>query len=252
MAPFVRKVRNGGGTAVQIVEKVGRTNRVVEHVGTAHDEAELAALVAAARERLHPDQGVLDVFATGSSAPGVIEAKRSRWLWEALEMAYAALGFDSAVGDEAFKQLVLARIVEPTSKADTLRVLDELGVEHASLRTLFNALERINRDGYRNRIATACFHHALSGGDLSLVLYDVTTLYFEAEKEDELRKVGYSKERRVDPQIVVGLLVDRAGFPLEVSCWEGNKAETQTILPTVKAFQERHGAHDMVVVADAG
>ena len=48
---------------------------------------------------------------------------------------------------------------------------------------------------------------------MSLILYDVTTLYFEAEKEDELRKVGYSKELRVDPQIVVGLLVDRAGFP---------------------------------------
>nr|WP_257878519.1 IS1634 family transposase [Schaalia turicensis] len=80
----------------------------------------------------------------------------------------------------------------------------------------------------------------------------MTTLYFEAEKEDDLRKAGYSKERRVDPQIVVGLLVDRHGFPLEVSCWEENKAETQTILPTVKAFQERHGAHDMVIVADAG
>ena len=80
----------------------------------------------------------------------------------------------------------------------------------------------------------------------------MTTLYFKAEKEDDLRKAGYSKERRLDPQIVVGLLVDRAGFPLEVSCWEGNKAETQTIVPTVKAFQERHGAHDMVIVADAG
>ena len=42
----------------------------------------------------------------------------------------------------------------------------------------------------------------------------VTTLYFDTEKEDEPRKVGYSKERRVDPQIIVGLLVDRAGFPL--------------------------------------
>ena len=59
----------------------------------------------------------------------------------------------------------------------------------------------------------------------------VTTLYFEAEKEDDLRKVGYSKERRVDPQVVVGLLVDRAGFPLQVGCWEGNKAETTTIIP---------------------
>ena len=57
-----------------------------------------------------------------------------------------------------------------------------------------------------------------------------TTLYFEAEKEDALRKVGYSKERRVDPQIVVGLLVDRQGFPLEIGCFEGNKAECDTRL----------------------
>ncbi len=84
------------------------------------------------------------------------------------------------------------------------------------------------------------------------MLYDVTTLYFEAEREDELRKVGYSKERRVDPQIVVGLLVDRRGFPLEVGCFEGNKAETATIVPIVKQFQERHGISDMVIVADAG
>ena len=91
-----------------------------------------------------------------------------------------------------------------------------------------------------------------TNGDVSLVLYDVTTLYFEAEDEDALRKVGYSKERRVDPQIVVGLLVDRRGFPLEIGCFEGNKAETLTIIPIVKQFQDRHGITDMVVVADAG
>lgn len=67
-----------------------------------------------------------------------------------------------------------------------------------------------------------------------------------------LAQVGYSKERRVDPQVVIGLLVDRLGFPLEIHCFEGNKAETQTIIPVVKAFQERHEIADMVVVADAG
>ena len=71
-------------------------------------------------------------------------------------------------------------------------------------------------------------------------------------REDELRKVGYSKERRVDPQIVVGLLVDRGGFPLEIGCYEGNQAETATIVPIVKQFQARHDLPDMVVVADAG
>ena len=77
----------------------------------------------------------------------------------------------------------------------------------------------------------------------------MTTLYFEAEKEDDLRKVGYSKERRVDPQIIVGLQVDRHGFPLQVGCWEGNKAETATIIPIVEAFQAAHGIADLVIVA---
>jgi hypothetical protein len=77
-------------------------------------------------------------------------------------------------------------------------------------------------------------------------------LYFEAEHEDALRKVGYSKERRVDPQVVVGLLADRNGFPLEIGCFEGDKAEKHTILPVIRQFQARHGIEAMVVVADAG
>ena len=76
-------------------------------------------------------------------------------------------------------------------------------------------------------------------------------LYFEAEREDDLRRVGYSKERRVDPQIIVGLLVDRRGFPLQVGCWEGNKAETTTTIPVVEAFQAAHGIEDLIIVADA-
>ena len=63
---------------------------------------------------------------------------------------------------------------------------------------------------------------------LALVLYDLTTLYFETPREDGLRKVGMTKERRVDPQVTVGLLTDRTGFPLAVHLFEGNKAETKT------------------------
>ena len=63
---------------------------------------------------------------------------------------------------------------------------------------------------------------------------------------------GTRKNAEVDPQIVVGLLVDRTGFPLEIGCFEGNKAETFTMIPIVKGFQDRHGVTDMVIVADAG
>jgi len=97
-----------------------------------------------------------------------------------------------------------------------------------------------------------CFAHALASGDVSLILYDVTTLYFEAEHEDALRKAGYSKERRAGPQIVAGLLAGRHGFPLEIGCFEGNQAEKLTILPVIRQFQARHGIEGMVVVADAG
>jgi len=79
----------------------------------------------------------------------------------------------------------------------------------------------------------------------------VTTLHFERDDEDELRKVGMSNERRVDPQVQAGLLVDPAGFPLEVHLFEGNKAET-TLIAVLSAFAQRHGVRDVVVVADAG
>jgi len=83
-------------------------------------------------------------------------------------------------------------------------------------------------------------------------MYDVSTLHFENGDEDQLRRVGMSKEHRVDPQIQIGLLVDPGGFPLELHMFEGNRAETTTIVPVLEAFQERHGVTDMVVVADAG
>lgn len=103
-------------------------------------------------------------------------------------------------------------------------------------------------------MAKRCFEHCTDRGTLSLLLYDVTTLYFEVDNEDELRKIGYSKERRIDPQIVVGLLVDRTGFPSQISCFESSTAETTTIVPIIEAFRQRHdlAAMPMVVAADAG
>lgn len=183
--------------------------------------------------------------------PGRVVGTDSRILFRALAGVFTALGFEG-LGDEVFRDLVAARVVEPTSLLDAGRVLRDLGQAPASYVTMKRYSRPAATGKHRDQIATWCFQHASTDGDLSSVLYDVTTLYFEAENEDELRKVGYSKERRVDPQIVVGLLVDRGGFPLEIGCFEGNKAETATIVPIIKQFHTRHGLTDMVVVADAG
>ncbi|WP_166969664.1 IS1634 family transposase [Brevibacterium atlanticum] len=255
MSPFVRKVPTASGaTAVQIADKTGGKYRIVEHLGSAHTPEDLAALVEAGKAKLRdPGQATLD-FDTADKprvSSAVVKSSRSGLLIDTIRSVYERLGFD-VIDDEAFFQLVAARLVEPTSKSDSVRVLDELGVEVVHRNTFLNCLVRANERDYRAKIAEKCFAHSVATTGISLLLYDVTTLYFEAEKEDALRQVGYSKERRVDPQIVVGLLVDRTGFPLEIGCFEGSKAETHTIIPVIKAFQERHHVTDMVVAADAG
>lgn len=252
----MRKVRTASGaTAVQIVEKRGGARTILEHLGSAHDEVELAALLRIGHDRLHANQPALELPGSRAARPGVavIEGKRSQLLVEVVRGSWERLGFD-VIADEAFFQMVLARLVEPTSKVDSLRVIADLGVDPVHLSTVKRCLKRCAARDYRDLIAQACFTHVWRehGGDVSLLLYDVTTLYFETDTEDDLRKVGFSKERRVDPQIVVGLLVDRTGFPLEIACFDGAKAETKTIIPVIQAFQQRHQVADLVVVADAG
>ncbi|QIM16197.1 IS1634 family transposase [Leucobacter insecticola] len=105
--------------------------------------------------------------------------------------------------------------------------------------------------GYRDKFAAACV--AFRGTKrLTLVLYDVTTLFFQVEQEDEYRKPGLSKERRLEPQIVVGLLVDERGFPLQLHSFEGNKAETLTLVPVLDAFRAQHPEVTVSVACDAG
>jgi len=277
---YVRKVRTASGAvAVQVVRKHRGQRTILAHVGSAHTDAQLGILLEQAREIASLDQGALDIevaaraqrvddvadWRTGTLTlsagipkgqpvpPGRTMATCSRLLYDTLGAVYDWLGFD-VIGDEVFRDLVIARLVEPTSKLDAARVLADLGVDTLSYRTIQRHLAKSSTGGYRDAIAARCFTHAADRGTLSLLLYDVTTLYFEAENEDDLRKVGYSKERRVDPQIVVGLLVDRTGFPLEIGCFEGNTAETTTLVPIITAFAARHELGDtpLVVAADAG
>ncbi|MFD5808833.1 hypothetical protein ACFWG3_09495 [Rhodococcus aetherivorans] len=129
MAAYIRKVRTASGAmAVQIAAKQGRRDKVLEHLGSAHTDSELAALLDTAREKLLAGQQELDLdLGTTSSGPPTITGKRSRWLIEVLEAAWRRLGFE-VVDNEAFFQLVAARIVEPTSVADAGRVLREIGI----------------------------------------------------------------------------------------------------------------------------
>jgi len=252
MSSFIRKGRTrSGATSVQVVYKEGREIVGLKHIGSAHSEAELGILLARAREVKDAGQGRLDLFSGEEGAAGRVwvEGSHSRLLWEALGAAWERLGF-GCVGDEVFRQLVLARLVEPTSKSGSARVIEGLGLEAPSNTAIHRCLGRVVAEGYRSVLAGKCLQRAKPEA-LTLVLYDVTTLYFETAREDGYRKPGFSKERRLEPQICVGLLVDREGFPLRAASFEGNRAEVKTIVPVLEGFKERHGLAGVCVAADA-
>jgi hypothetical protein len=167
---FVRKVRTASGaTAVQIAHTRRGVQSIVEHIGSAHDDAQLAALVQVAEDKIHAGQQSfdLDALTPGPSvtAAPTVAGSTSRVLWAVLEDAYARLGFDT-VGDDVFRQLVLARVVEPTSKADTIRVLDELGILAPSLRTIWRMLVRSIEQDWRDTVSRAAHAHATKAGGL--------------------------------------------------------------------------------------
>ncbi|NMM34424.1 MAG: IS1634 family transposase [Phycicoccus sp.] len=228
----------------------------MEHIGSAHDEVELELLKTVARQRLAAGQGILDLGLDDgqgtAGGPLPITGSRMGHLVDALQHAYRVLGLEEAAGgDEVFEQLVLARIIEATSKFDSARVLAEAGLTPASYPTLNRRLPRYATAAWREKLAAACAAHA-ELGPASLVLYDVSTLYFETHQGDGFREPGFSKERRLEPQITIGLLTDQAGFPLMLNAFEGNKGETTTMLPVIQAFQAAHHLQDVTVVADAG
>jgi transposase len=245
---FIRKVKTASGaTAVQVAHKAyGRVVKI-EHIGSAHTKEDIETLLALAKNRILGGQQSL--FVEAPSVKIILKQSISRLLLDILMELYNHLGFNQ-LEDDLFAYLCVARLVEPTSKLDSLRVLSELGVTGFNDDRLYRCLKQIIAKDYRKLIAQLCFAHA--GNGIRLVLYDVTTLYFEAEKEDDFRKPGISKERRLDPQIVVGLLVDQQGFPLSLHSFEGNTAETNTILPVMEAFKKQHTLESITVVADAG
>jgi transposase len=99
------------------------------------------------------------------------------------------------------------------------------------------------------------FNRDLLSMDVDVVLYDLTTLRFESTREDlgELRRFGYSKERRSDcTQVVLGLLVDTQGIPLGFEVYPGNTFEGQTLEDIVSRLRHKFHVRRFIFVADRG
>lgn len=149
---------------------------------------------------------------------------------------------------------MLARLCYPASKLKTVDYLRRYEQFDTNEAAIYRYMDKLNKTQKRS-VQCISYKHTLSilSQRIQVVFYDVTTLYFDIEQEDELRKPGFSKDgKHQNPQIVLGLLVSEGGYPLAYEIYEGNKFEGDTMLPVLNLFRRKYKLSHLVVVADAG
>lgn len=243
MSPYIRTVKTASGaTAVQAVWSEHRGSKKLQQVGSGHSPDQVEQLKAQARRLIDADQLTLDLGVEPSASRGTaddpvpVTAQRAGYLLDCIDACFNELGLAAATGDDpVFRDLVRARIINPRSKLDSIVTLAEVGVTSASYATIKRRLPGFATDAFGEGLTQVLAQHTGIGPG-AFILYDVTTLYFQTDTPNELRKPGFSKERRLEPQILVGLLTDATGFPLHVGAFAGNSAETHTMLPMITRF----------------
>lgn len=170
-----------------------------------------------------------------------------------LDRVFNIIGFNK-IDDKILQNLVIARLSQPMSKSATVEYLRSYFDEDLQLHKIYRYMDKLYNT-QQERIQQISVEHTrkILGGQIGLMFYDVTTLYFETDYGDELRENGFSKDgKHSQPQIVLGLLVSRDGYPLSYSLFNGSQYEGRTMLPIVEDFVQRFNLEDFVVVADSG
>lgn len=256
---FVRQKRNKSGLfSVQVIDKSRGKYRVVKTMGCSDNSSELSILLAEAeawiREQsritefdFDQEDKLFDQFLSGINSIRIIGPSLL------LGGIFDAIGF-SAIPDELFRKLVLARLCYPASKLKTTEYLRRYEGYAIDEDQIYRYLDKLNKTQKR-QVQCISYKHTLQvlGNQISVVFYDVTTLYFEIKQEDELRKPGYSKDgKHQNPQILLGLLVSAGGYPLAYDIFQGSKFEGHTMMPVLNLFRRKYKLTQLVVVADAG
>lgn len=244
-------------TAVQVVRYVNRRMIIVKHIGSSHNLDELNKLKLVAREYIDRLTKQPSLFPKDQSN-SLVNIKDFQYLGFRYGLLYETLyglskKFDFHLHrNQLLVDLVIARIIQPSSKLQAIEFLKEfLGIEHRR-EYFYRDLPKMKT--IKKPIAQKILSIAKKefSFNFSLIFYDVTTLYFESEKADDFRKPGFSKDNKFNqPQIVLGLIVTKEGFPLWYQIFEGNKFEGHTLIPIIKDFKKKHKIDTITVVADA-
>ena len=261
---FIRRKPNKSGTfSVQVVDKIRGRYTLVKSFGASRSEDELSVMERHAADYIstYGGQAIID-FERQAQSEELNEAER---LFDSiadirqdgvrliLEPVYKGIGFD-AIPDDTLKYLAIARICQPKSKVATVDYLKRHFDEDVSLNRIYRYMDTLYNT-QRELIQQISVEHTrkLLGGEIGIVFYDVTTLYFETAREDVLLAPGFSKDgKTAESQIVLGLLVSRDGYPLSYNVFNGAQYEGRTMIPIIDDFVRRFSLTDFIVVADAG
>lgn len=245
---YVRKTKTRNSTCFQIGQKKAGKFVLVKHIGCASKPEEIEALRLKAQKELPNFQLAhqLSLFPLTKAVKAKLKFWRITGFHRFFCPLYQAIGFP----DSLLKDLTIARIVYPQSKLATVRYLNQRLGFSLTKDTVYRFLDTLDKDTL-TKIAFDFVTKKNQG--INLVFYDVTTLYFETDKIDDFRQKGYSKDHRPDlPQIVIGLLVDKDGYPFDFEVFEGKVFEGHTLQSTVEKIQQRYLLTNLTIVADAG
>ena len=258
---FVRKKKNlSGSVSIQILEKVGRKNKLIKTVGSSKDKDEIDKLYNEAYELIYTlqnqstfnfysskDETILDF--TKQLSNSNIKSVGARLVFGRL---FDSMGFD-AVKDQLFKDLVMSRIIYQGSKLKLSDYLRRYEHRNISIQRIYRFLDKLHRK-YKDQVEEIAFRHTKKVLEhITVVFYDMTTLYFEAGDEDDFRKIGFSKDGKFkNPQIMLGLLVGEYGYPIGYELFEGNTYEGHTLIPILEKFQKKFKLVKPIVIADSG
>jgi transposase len=258
---FIRSKRNKSGTiSIQILAKYGRKNKLIKTVGCARTKREEDMLLMLARTELEKIQGLQSLFVEHDDlvVKNFVKSISNCQLQIVgteliLGKIYDKFGFPEGGCPNYFKSLVLCRLVYPGSKLKTVEYFKRHLDIDVSVYSIYRFLDVLNTN-LKPIIEQKTFEHTkkLLRGKIGVVFYDMTTLYFEASEEDEIRIPGFNKDgKHQQPQIMIGLLVSSGGFPIGYQIFEGNTSETKTLIPVLEMFQQKFNVEKPIIVADA-
>jgi transposase len=258
---FVRQKPNKSGViSIQIISKGRGKYEVIETIGSSSDPQRVEQLFQQAKDRIaelgqqssfnfdiEKERALSDMFFTGLNEIRLMGPELL------LGKLFDEIGYKT-IHSKLFRSLVITRLVYPVSKLKTTDYWFKFNGTIIDVERIYRYMDKLNSK-HKETIQQISYNHTLQilNNQINMVFYDVTTLYFEIEEPDQLRKTGFSKDgKHQHPQIVLGLLVSQDGYPLAYEIFEGNKYEGHTLMPVLESFRKKYNLKKLVVIADAG